>query len=181
MREIVWVPEPREGPLPLSAWLWELHCFAHLKYPWQIVLNVEPLSKQEASSKKHAGLAPQLDFPIREDDRQPASLRSTPAGQSCYWGCDYNSHCDRITELWLVTFCKVLQNKSLNVSNSGLQFSLCHKETFFPLLLTSPFLHTSILLFYSPSSIVLPSWQVESDGEKDQTFPGILCTNQVSF
>lgn len=31
MREIVWVPWPRVGPLPLSPRLWELHCFGRLK------------------------------------------------------------------------------------------------------------------------------------------------------
>lgn len=172
MRDIVWVPEPRGGPLPLSARLWELHCLARPKWPWPITLNVEPLSKLEASSPKHAGTVPGFGFPIRITDRSaapPLVSVVTAAVKGVQWAVYTWS------KIWVILyynhFCKAQTFQTVSYRS---HCALCHKETVLPLAnktfpaqLHPPFLFPVLYCITS-------SWQVAREGDKEQTFPGIL-------
>lgn len=57
--------EPRDSPLSYQHGFKAPLSFLDLKSAWQIALNVEPLFQLEASSKKHTGMEPELNFPIR--------------------------------------------------------------------------------------------------------------------
>lgn len=83
MREGVCTLEPRVGPLPLSALLWELHCFVRCQQPCQ-----------SASSKKHAGTPAE----VQQNYHQPASLDSTSAGQ--WWFGPTSRGCAGRIEEW---------------------------------------------------------------------------------